>query len=60
MKTKSHLKKAGIKNLTIANRTLEHAQELAFQKGTQAIRLQDIEELCERHQQHLLFFPCHC
>ena len=39
-----HLKKAGIKDLTIANRTLEHAQELAFQQGTDAIHLQDIEE----------------
>ena len=37
-----HLKKAGIKDLTIANRTLEHAQELAFQQGTGAIHLQDI------------------
>ena len=39
-----HLKKAGIKDLTIANRTLEHAQELAFQQGTDAIHLQDIEK----------------
>ena len=39
-----HLKQAGIKNLTVANRTLQHAQKLASQHGADAINLQSLEE----------------
>ena len=39
-----HLKQAGIKDLTIANRTLQNAQELASHHDADAILLQTIEE----------------
>ena len=39
-----HLKQAGIKNLTVANRTLQNAQKLASQHGADAINLQSLEE----------------
>ena len=40
-----HLKQAGIKDLTIANRTLQNAQELASHHGADAIHLQAMEEI---------------
>jgi glutamyl-tRNA reductase len=43
-----HLKEKGVGSITVANRTLRHAQELAEQFGAEAILLSDIPEQLHR------------
>ena len=43
-----HLKEKGVSQITVANRTLRHAQELAAEFGAEAILLSDIPEQLHR------------